>query len=87
MFWDFSGDPVVKNSPSNIGNVGLTSGHGTKVPHAVGHSKKKRTSKSSCLHLLGEGWSSAGVISFRALFPLVETAVVWYQGIVKKNYC
>ena len=35
MFWDVSGGPVVKNSPSNIGNVGLTSGHGTKVPHAV----------------------------------------------------
>ena len=33
---DFPGGPVVKNPPSNAGDVGLISGQGTKIPHAVG---------------------------------------------------
>lgn len=37
-------------------------------------------------HLPGEGWSLVGVTSFSALSFLVETAVVWYQGIIKKKY-
>ena len=32
---DFPGDPVVKNLPSNAGDVGLISGRGAKIPHAV----------------------------------------------------
>ena len=32
---DFPGGPVVKNLPSNAGDVGLISGEGTKIPHAV----------------------------------------------------
>ena len=33
---DFPGSPVVKNSPSNAGDVGLIPGWGTKIPHAAG---------------------------------------------------
>ena len=33
---DFPGGPVVKNPPYNAGNVGLTPGQGTKIPHAAG---------------------------------------------------
>jgi len=35
-YWDFSGGLVVKNPPSNVGDVGLIPGGGTKIPHAVG---------------------------------------------------
>ena len=31
---DFSGGPVVENSPSNIGYAGSIPGRGTKSPHA-----------------------------------------------------
>ena len=33
---DFPGGPVVKNPPSNAGDVGSIPGRGTKIPHAVG---------------------------------------------------
>ena len=33
---DFPGGPVVKNPPSNAGDMGLIPGQGTKIPHAVG---------------------------------------------------
>ena len=33
---DFPGGPVVKNPPSNAGDVGSTPGGGTKIPHAMG---------------------------------------------------
>ena len=32
----FSGGPVVKNPPSNAGDVGLISDQGMKIPHATG---------------------------------------------------
>ena len=32
--WVFSGAPVVKNLPSNAGDVGLSPSQGTKIPHA-----------------------------------------------------
>ena len=31
---DFTGGSVVKNSPSNAGDVGLMPGRGSKIPHA-----------------------------------------------------
>ena len=34
--WDFPGDPVVKNPPSNAGDAGSIPGQGTKIPHATG---------------------------------------------------
>ena len=36
MWGDFPGGPVVKNPPSNAGDVGLIPGQGTKIPHAAG---------------------------------------------------
>ena len=33
---DFSGSLVVKNSPSNAGELGSNPGGGTKIPHATG---------------------------------------------------
>ena len=33
---DYPGGPVVKNPPSNAGDVGSILGRGTKIPHAVG---------------------------------------------------
>ena len=33
---DFPGEPVVKNLPSNAGDVGSIPGQGTKIPHASG---------------------------------------------------
>ena len=32
---DFRGGPVVKNPPSDAGDVGLIPGQGTKIPHAM----------------------------------------------------
>ena len=32
---DFSGGPMVKSLPCNVGNMGLTLGHGPKFPHAM----------------------------------------------------
>ena len=34
---DFSGGLVVNNPPSNSGDMGLTPGQGTKIPHALRH--------------------------------------------------
>ena len=33
---DFPGGPVVKNPPSNAGDMGSIPGQGTKIPHAMG---------------------------------------------------
>ena len=33
---DFPAGPVVKNPPSNAGDVGSIPGQGTKIPHALG---------------------------------------------------
>ena len=33
---DVPGAPVVKNLPSNAGDVGSISGRGTEIPHVVG---------------------------------------------------
>ena len=37
--WNFLGGPVVKNRPSNVGDVGLIPGQGTKILHAGGANK------------------------------------------------
>ena len=36
MIRDFPVDPVVKNLPSNAGNMSLIPGQGTKISHATG---------------------------------------------------
>ena len=34
--WEFPGDPVVKNPPSNVGDMGSIPGPGTKITHTSG---------------------------------------------------
>ena len=34
--WNFPGGPLVKNLPSNVGDVHSIPGRGTKIPRAVG---------------------------------------------------
>ena len=46
---DFPGGSVVKNPPSNGGNVGSTPGRGTKIPHAVGQLSSQVTSREACM--------------------------------------
>ena len=42
--------PVVKNPPSNAGDMGLIPGRGTKIPHAMGQlSPHATTTKAACL--------------------------------------
>ena len=38
--WGFPGSPVVKNLPSNAGDLGLTPGQGNKI-HSVAKTKDK----------------------------------------------
>ena len=40
---DFPGGPVVKNLPSNAGDVGSISCWGTKIPHATGQLRPQST--------------------------------------------
>ena len=43
LIWDFPGGPVVKNPPSNAGDVGSIPGWGTKIPHAAGQLSPRAT--------------------------------------------
>ena len=36
VLWDFPGGPLVKNLPSNAGDMDSIPGQGTKIPHAAG---------------------------------------------------
>ena len=36
LSWDFPGGPVVKNLPSDAGDMGLVPGRATKISHATG---------------------------------------------------
>ena len=40
---DFPGGPVVKNPPSNAGDVGSIPGRGTKIPRATGQVSPRAT--------------------------------------------
>ena len=42
---DFPGSPVVKNLPSNAGDLGSISDWGTKIPHAMGQLSLSATTK------------------------------------------
>ena len=37
--WDFPGGPVVKNPPSNAGDMDSIPDRGTKIPYAMGAAK------------------------------------------------
>ena len=41
--WGFPGSPVVKNLPSNAGDMGSIPGQGTKIPHAAGQLSPRAT--------------------------------------------
>ena len=43
--WDFPGGLVVKSPPSNTGDMGLISGQGTKIPHALEQLSQRTTTK------------------------------------------
>ena len=43
MVGDLPGGPVVKNPPSNAGDVGSIPGQGTKIPHATGQLSPRAT--------------------------------------------
>ena len=45
---DFAGGPVVKNLPSNAGDVGSIPGLGTKIPHAVRQLSPSTQMKMEC---------------------------------------
>ena len=47
-FRDFSGDPVVKTSPSNAGDAGLTPGGAAKIPHASRTKNQNIKQKQYC---------------------------------------
>ena len=48
---DFPGGPVVKNPPSNAGDLGSIPGRGTKILHAVGQlSPRTTTIELACLN-------------------------------------
>ena len=46
--WDFPGDPVVKTSPSNSGDVGSVSAWGAKIPHALCSKNQNIKQKQYC---------------------------------------
>ena len=47
--WDFPGGPVIKNLPSNAGDVGSIPGRGTKIPHTAGQlSPRAKTTEPGC---------------------------------------
>ena len=47
--WDFPGGPVVKNLPSNAGNMGSAPGWGGKITHAMGQlSPSNATTEPKC---------------------------------------
>ena len=51
MLRDFPGCPVVKNPPSNAGDMGSIPGGGTKIPHATGQlSPRTTTTELACLN-------------------------------------
>ena len=43
---DFSGGPVVKDPPSNAGDMGSISGRTTKIPHATGQLSPRAATKT-----------------------------------------
>ena len=47
---NFASGPVVKNLPSNAGDVGSIPGLGTKIPHAVGQLSPSTQMKMECSH-------------------------------------
>ena len=47
---DFPGGTVIRNSPSNAGDMGSIPGQGTKIPHAAGQLSLCTTTELACLN-------------------------------------
>ena len=47
-YGDFPSSPVVKNPPSNAGDVGSIPGWGTKIPHASGQISLSTATTDPC---------------------------------------
>jgi len=43
--WDFPCDPMVRNLPSNAGDMGLIPGQGSEIPQAIQQLSLRATSK------------------------------------------
>ena len=50
MLEDFLGGPVVKNPPSNAGDMGSIPGRGTKIPHAMEQLSQNTTTAEPTHH-------------------------------------
>ena len=50
--WDFPGGPVVKNLPSDAGDMGSIPGRGTTIPHATGQLSPCTTTTEPVCHKL-----------------------------------
>ena len=46
---DFPGGPMVKNPPSNAGDMGSNLGRGTKIPHGAGQLSPRATTTEPML--------------------------------------
>ena len=51
---DFPGDPVIKNLPSNAGDMGSIPGQETKIPHATGQLSPCTTTGEKPMHCNGD---------------------------------
>ena len=59
---DFPGGPVIKNLPSNAGDMGLIPGQRTKIPQATTREAdmpQQRPSMAKKINLLDVGWPRA----------------------------
>ena len=54
MTEDFPGCPVAKTLPSNAGGVSSVPGWGSKIPHVMQGSQKKKSQKFGTRNILGE---------------------------------
>ena len=76
---DFPGGPVVKNLPSNAGDVGLIPGRGTKIPHAMGQlNPHATTTEPACSRARAPQLESPGALepvhhNYRAHTPQLES--------------
>ena len=68
---DFPGDSVVKNRPSNVGDVGSIPGRRTKIPHAAGQISSRATTIE--LAWLNENLRAANYRAHEPWSPLAAT--------------
>ena len=78
---DFPGGPVVKNSPSNAGDVGPIPGRGTKIPLAavplnlLKAGKTQRNQETNTLYKLNELCSTTNIQTHVTIY--IKHPLVW----------